>query len=107
MNCFLNIVYFVECFIDDFVYLGDLLVIFYFNFSWNCVFGIMIGKGYFVKSVQIEMEMIVEGYYGMKCIKELNKYLYVNMFIVDVVYNILYECILFMIEIKLLIDLFR
>lgn len=51
--------------------------------------------------------MIVEGYYGIKCIKEINKYYYVNMLILDVVYNILYECIFLMIEIKLLIDLFR
>lgn len=34
------------------------------------------------------MEMIAEGYYGTKCIKELNKHLHVNMPIVDAVYNI-------------------
>ena len=67
----------------------------------------MIGKGYSVKSAQIEMEMIAEGYYGTKCIKELNKHLHVNMPIVDAVYNILDERISPMIEIKLLTDSFR
>jgi glycerol-3-phosphate dehydrogenase (NAD(P)+) len=53
------------------------------------------------------MEMIAEGYYGTKCIKELNRHLHVNMPIVDAVYNILYERISPMIEIKLLTDSFR
>ena len=107
MTRFLKSVHPQERNMDDSVYLGDLLVTGYSNFSRNRVFGTMIGKGYSVKSAQIEMEMIAEGYFGTKCMKEINRHQHVNMPILDAVYNILYERISPQIEIKLRTDSFR
>lgn len=107
MSRFLKSVYPLDRNITDSVYLGDLLVTGYSNFSRNRTFGTMIGKGYSVKSAQIEMEMIAEGYFGTKCMKEINRHCHVNMPILDAVYNILYERISPQIEIKLLTDSFR
>lgn len=101
---FVDTVHPIDRDIKDSVYLGDLLVTAYSQFSRNRTFGNMIGKGYSVKSAQVEMNMIAEGYFSVKCIKEVNKNYHVDMPITDAVYNILYERISPVIEMKILAD---
>ncbi|MFC6101705.1 NAD(P)H-dependent glycerol-3-phosphate dehydrogenase [Olivibacter domesticus] len=90
--------------INESAYLGDLLVTAYSQFSRNRTFGNMIGKGYTVRSAQLEMNMIAEGYYASKCIHQINKAYQVDMPICRAVYAVLYERHSPHIEMKLLAD---
>ena len=79
--------------INNSAYLGDLLVTGYSVFSRNRMFGNMIGKGYTVKSAQMEMNMVAEGYYAAKSAFLLNKnnVKKTQLPIINAVYSILYD----------------
>ncbi|WP_282148573.1 NAD(P)H-dependent glycerol-3-phosphate dehydrogenase [Algibacter lectus] len=79
--------------INNSAYLGDLLVTGYSVFSRNRMFGNMIGKGYTVKSAQMEMSMVAEGYYATKSAHLLNSKntKKTQLPIINAVYEILYE----------------
>jgi glycerol-3-phosphate dehydrogenase (NAD(P)+) len=85
-------------------YTGDIVVTCYSQFSRNRVFGTLIGKGYSVQYSMIEMKMVAEGYYAVKGIKQINNQIGAEMPIINAVYNVLYEQISPVIEMKLLAE---
>lgn len=91
IKSFVDAVHPIDRDIKESAYLGDLLVTAYSQFSRNRTFGNMIGKGYTVKSAQLEMNMIAEGYYAVSCMHHINKKYKVEMPISRAVYAILYE----------------
>ena len=101
---FVDVVHPIDRDINESAYLGDLLVTAYSQFSRNRTFGNMIGKGYTVKSAQLEMNMIAEGYYAVKSLHQINKNHKVHMPICRAVYAILYESHSPLIEMRLLAD---
>lgn len=104
MKKFVDAIHPINRDIKESAYLGDLLVTAYSQFSRNRTFGNMIGKGYTVKSAQLEMNMIAEGYYAANSIHQINKNYKVAMPIARAVYAILYEKHSPHIEMKLLAE---
>ena len=88
---FVDTVHPIDRDIKESAYLGDLLVTAYSQFSRNRMFGNMIGKGYTVKSAQLEMNMVAEGYYAVNSLHQINRTYKVSMPICRAVYAILYE----------------
>ena len=91
MDAFIKKVHEMKRDINNSAYLGDLLVTGYSVFSRNRMFGNMIGKGYTVKSAQLEMSMIAEGYYATKSAYEINQKNKAHTPIIDGVFAILYN----------------
>ena len=77
--------------INNSAYLGDLLVTGYSTFSRNRQFGNMVGKGYTVKSAQLEMSMVAEGYYATKSAYKIKEDNGAKTPIIDAVFNVLYN----------------
>jgi glycerol-3-phosphate dehydrogenase (NAD(P)+) len=104
MKRFLDVVNPVHRDVMESAYLGDLLVTAYSQFSRNRTFGTMMGKGYSVKSAQMEMDMIAEGYYALKSVHVRNKEYNIDLPIIDAVYNVVYNRISPVVEMRILAD---
>jgi glycerol-3-phosphate dehydrogenase (NAD(P)+) len=107
IKSFLDVVYPMSRDLNASAYLGDLLVTTYSHFSRNRTLGSMVGRGYSVRSTQIEMNMVAEGYWAVKCVHEINKQHNIPMPITKAVYNILYEKISPAVEIRILEDVLK
>lgn len=94
MNRYVRKVHKIKRDVTGSAFLGDLLVTGYSTFSRNRWFGTMIGKGYSVKSAQMELNMVAEGYYAAKSAYHLNQQKgkkKAKTPIINAVFEILYE----------------
>ena len=91
MESFLEALHETHRDVKDAAYLGDLLVTCYSQFSRNRTFGNMLGKGYSVKSAQLEMNMIAEGYYATGSIYPICDEKNIPAPIIEAVYKVLYS----------------
>jgi glycerol-3-phosphate dehydrogenase (NAD(P)+) len=91
MKRFINEAHPIARDMNDSAYLGDLLVTGYSQFSRNRTFGNMLGKGYSVKSAQLEMNMIAEGYYAAASIYKLNQLYKIDMPILEFTWQVIYN----------------
>jgi glycerol-3-phosphate dehydrogenase (NAD(P)+) len=91
MKRFIKKVHPIKRDINGSAYLGDLLVTAYSQFSRNRLFGTMVGKGYTIRSAQLEMKMIAEGYYATRLVEMIRDEYEVKMPVAKAVYRILYE----------------
>ena len=73
-------------------YLGDFLVTTYSQYSRNRNFGYMVGKGYSVQTILMEMKMVAEGYPAIASVYKFNRdQLHLDLPILNTTYKILYE----------------
>ncbi len=91
MKRFIRRVHPIKRDINGSAYLGDLLVTAYSQFSRNRQFGTMVGKGYTIRSAQLEMSMVAEGYYATRLVELIRSEYEVKMPVAKAVYRILYE----------------
>lgn len=91
MKRFIRAVHPIKRDINSTAYLGDLLVTAYSQFSRNRTFGTMLGKGYTINSIMMEMNMVAEGYYATGLVKNIKKAYDVKLPICHAVYKVLYE----------------
>ena len=91
MKRFIKKVHPIKRDINNSAYLGDLLVTAYSQFSRNRLFGNMIGKGYTIRSAQLEMNMVAEGYYASRLIQSIQDEYNINMPVATAVNKILFE----------------
>jgi glycerol-3-phosphate dehydrogenase (NAD(P)+) len=51
----------------------------------------MLGKGYFVQSAQLELDMVAEGFNASKCIFTANEKVGAKMPIAKIIYQVLWQ----------------